>query len=103
MSSARHRLRAAIQRVRRGLVAMRAHQGEFGFGHARLQRGHAHAGAVQVRAQAERELADEGLGAAVDVAAGIRIGRRGRTDVDDRAAARDQRRQQRARERRPAR
>src|SRR5690606_37045138 len=40
-------LRARVERVRRGLVAAGAHQGELGLRQSRLDRGHAHAGAVQ--------------------------------------------------------
>ena len=89
-----HRLRAAIERLRRRLVAAHAHQREFGLDHAGLDRGDAHAGAVQIAAQPERELLHERLGPAIDVAAGIGIGRGDRRDVDDRAAPGDQPRQQ---------
>src|SRR5690606_8052463 len=60
----------------------------------RLDRGHANAGAVQVGAQVQRELAHEGLGPAVDVAAGVRIIARDRGDIDHRALAFDQARQE---------
>src|SRR5690606_31601410 len=76
-----HRIGAVVERIGGGLVAAGAHQGELGLGHARLDRGHPHAGAVQVRAQPERELGDEGLGAAVHVAARVRVAAGDRTDV----------------------
>ena len=79
-----------IELVRRRLVAAGADQGEFGLGHARLDRGDAHAGAGEVAAQVERELADERLGRGIDRAAAIGIGRGDRRQVDDRALALDQ-------------
>src|SRR3546814_15246868 len=57
---------------------------------ARLDGCHAHAGAVPVRPPAQRELAGDRLGPAIDVAARIGIGRRDRTQVYDRPLALDQ-------------
>ena len=96
----RDRVRALVELGGRDLVAAVAHEGEFGFGHARFHARHAHTAAVQVAAQAERKLGDEGLGAAVNVAGGVGITPRDRVHVDDAAAAFDQRRQQLVRERR---
>ncbi len=75
------------------MVAAGADQGELGLGHARLDRGDAHPGAMQVRTQAQGELAHKGLGAAVGIAARIGIGRRHRADVQDGPLAFDQTRQ----------
>src|SRR3546814_15242903 len=64
---------AAIERVRRLLVAAGAHHGEFGLDHPRLDRGHAHAGAGEIGSDRKAELVHECLGAGVDVAARIGI------------------------------
>ena len=94
-----HRMRTAIEVVAGLLVAAGAHQREFGLDHAGLNAGDAHPRPRQIAAQAKAELMDESLGAAIDIAARIRIGRRDRGDVDHRPLARDQPRQQLVRDR----
>ncbi|MNQ93015.1 hypothetical protein D3C85_1084590 [compost metagenome] len=94
-----HRLRAAVEGVGRRLIAAGADQGELSLGHARFDGGDAHPRPVQVRPQAQRELAHEGLGAAIGVSALVGIASRNRADVQDGAPARDQARQQAARDR----
>src|SRR5690606_10050064 len=72
-----------IQSIRGCLVALGAHQGEFGFGHARRNVGNPHTGGDQVAAQVVTELLHEGLGGAIDVATRIRPLARCGADIDD--------------------
>jgi hypothetical protein len=82
------RLHAVIHGARALLIAVEPHGRELGAsGHAGLDAGDAHAGAVQVAAQVQAELVHERLAGAVDVAAGVRIAAGDRADVDDVAAA----------------
>src|SRR3954453_2111457 len=57
-----HRIHSGIELLRGVLVAAGADDGEFGFRHARLDRGDPYAAAMKVASQVERELPDEGLG-----------------------------------------
>ncbi len=81
------RLRTRVGSIVLGLVTPEAHQRELALAQARLDVAHTHAGTAQVATQAQRELADEGLGAAIHVAARVRIVARHRPDVQDRRAA----------------
>ena len=75
---------ALVDFLRLRRIAVEAHQRKLRLREARLKVGHAHARAVQVRAQVERELLDESLGRAVGVAARVGIVRRRGADVDPR-------------------
>ena len=92
------RLGACIGGVVLGLIAAKTHQRELAFAQARLKVGHTDTGADQVVAQVQRELANERLGAAINVTARIRVVARHRTQVDDAraTAVSDQARKQRA-------
>jgi hypothetical protein len=69
------------------VVAVEAHVGELGAAaQAWLDVGDAYPGTMQVGPQVQAELAHEGLGRAVDVAAGIGPAARDRADVDHMAA-----------------
>ena len=71
MSLGGQRVGPGIDARRLGLVAAEADAGELGAAdQAGLDIGHPHLGAMQVGAQVVAELADEGLGRAIDVAAG---------------------------------
>ena len=74
---------AVVDGVRGGSVAPVTDQGELGFGDARGQVGDANAGAEEVTAQVVRELLDEGLAGAIDVASGVGPLAGGGADVDD--------------------
>ncbi|MNM92068.1 hypothetical protein D3C81_1043880 [compost metagenome] len=78
------RLGAGVGGVILRLIASEAHQREFTLAQAWLDVAHPHARATQVAAQAQRELADERLGAAIHVGARVRVVARDRTDVEDR-------------------
>nr|CUV45299.1 protein of unknown function [Ralstonia solanacearum] len=92
----RQRLGSLVDLGHAGVIALEAHVRKLGArAQARLDVRHAHAGAGQVGAQVQRELAHESLGAAVYVAARVRIRSGDRAQVDDMAAvARHHARQQ---------
>src|SRR5690606_30265234 len=77
------RLDTGIGRVVARLVAAEAHQGELALAHPRLDIADPYARAAQVATQAQGELTDEGLGAAVHMAARIGVDARHRTDIED--------------------
>src|SRR6201999_1876820 len=82
------RVHTLVDLVGLGPVAVEPDHRELGAaGQARFHAGHPDAGAVQVGPQVQAELVDEGLGRAVDVAPGVRVGAGDRAQVDHVAAA----------------
>ena len=77
------RLGTCVGGVITRLVTAEAHQGELALTQARLDIGHAHAGALQVAAQVQRELLHERLGTAIHMAARVRVVTGDGTQVDD--------------------
>src|SRR6478672_12502145 len=77
-----HRVHARIELFGRLPVTAGPNDGELGLGHARLDRGYAHASAGKVATKIEGELTDEGLGAGVNSAALVGIGGGDRGQVD---------------------
>src|SRR3984957_13549645 len=82
-----HRLHARVDVVRLGPVAAEPDERELRVGHAGLDAADPDPGAVQVAAQVQAELVDEGLGAAVHVPARVRVAARHRAEVDHVTAA----------------